>query len=273
MGVDLFERGCRELARQLNATHAAGSDAEELDKQRARSNVRRWTDKETGMRHTHIELDPVRDAQLWAAIDQHRHRARAKAGTGLTWEQLQVEALLAAVTSGSDVVVQVHVLVDLATLQNGLHAYSVCELADGTALPVSVVRQMACEAEIIPVVLGGDGRALDIGRAARLATEPQRQALRAMHRTCIQPDCQVPFDECRIHHIVPWEKGGRTDLSNLAPLCESCKHHHDVHEGGWTLTMTPDRIATWTRPDGTIYWTGSTIDRAPNGITPPPAAA
>ena len=24
MGVDLFERGCRELARQLNATHAAG---------------------------------------------------------------------------------------------------------------------------------------------------------------------------------------------------------------------------------------------------------
>ena len=169
---------------------------------------------------------------------------------------MQVEALLAAVTSGGDVVVQLHVLIDLATLQDGLHANSVCELADGTALPVSVVRQMACEAEIIPIVLGGDGRALDIGRAARLATEAQRQALRAMHRTCIQPDCQVPFDECRIHHIVPWEHGGRTDLSNLAPLCESCKHHHDVHEGGWTLTMTPDRVATWTRPDGTIYWTG-----------------
>ena len=273
MGVDLFERGCRELARQLNATHAAGSDADELDKQRQMSKVRRWTDKETGMRHTHIELDPVRDAQLWAAIDQHRRQARAKAGTGLTWEQLQVEALLAAVTSGGDTVVQLHVLIDLATLQNGLHANSICELADGTALPVSVVRQMACEAEIIPVVLGGDGRALDIGRAARLATEPQRQALRAMHRTCIQPDCQVPFDECRIDHIIPWENGGRTDLSNLAPLCESCKHHHDVHEGGWTLTMTADRIATWTRPDGTTYWNGPTIDRAPNGITPPPAAA
>ena len=45
------------------------------------------------------------------------------------------------------------------------------------------------------------------------------------------------------------------------------KHHDDVHEGGWTLTMTPDRIATWTRPDGTTYWTGTTIDRAPNGLT------
>jgi hypothetical protein len=273
MGVDSFERHCRDIARQLNATHAAGSDADELAKQRQMSKVRRWTDPETGMRHTHIELDPVRDAQLWAAIDQHRRQARAKAGTGLTWEQLQLEALLAAVTSGGDVVVQLHVLIDLATMQNGLHANSVCELADGTPLPVSVVRQMACEAEIIPVVLGGDGRALDIGRAARLATEAQRQALRGMHRTCIHPDCQVPFDECRIHHIVPWDKGGRTDLSNLAPLCESRKHHHDVHEGGWTLTMTPDRTATWTRPDGTTYWTGSTIDRAPNGITPPPAAA
>ena len=67
---------------------------------------------------------------------------------------------------------------------------------------------------------------------------------------------------------IPWEHGGATDLDNLAPLCESAKHHHLVHEGGWTLTMTPDRVATWTRPDGTIYYTGTTIDRAPNGITP-----
>ena len=88
------------------------------------------------MRHTHIELDPVRDAQLWAAIDQHRRQARAKAGTGLTWEQLQVEALLAAVTSGGDTIIQLHVLIDLATLRNGLHANSICELSDGTPLPV-----------------------------------------------------------------------------------------------------------------------------------------
>jgi hypothetical protein len=269
MGVDLFQRNCRDLARHLNATHAPGSDVDELEKQRAMSNVRRWTDKQTGMRHTHLELDPVRDAQLWAAIDQQRRKARAKPGVGLTWEQLQVDAVLGAVTKGGESIVQLHVLVDLATLQQGLHASSVCELDDGTPLPVSVVRQMACTAEIIPIVLNGQGRPLDIGRGARLATEPQRQALRAMHRTCIYPGCQIPFDDCRIHHIVPWERGGATDLSNLAPLCESRKHHHDVHEGGWTLTMTPDRIATWKRPDGTTYWTGSTIDRAPHGVAPP----
>ncbi len=199
-----------------------------------------------------------------------------RAGNGrLSWERLQVDAVLAAVTSGSNrsrskksggdgIVVQLHVLIDLATLQSGLHADSICELSDGTPLPVSVVRQMACEAEIIPILLGSNSQALDIGRGARLATDPQRQALRAMHRTCIHPDCHAPFDECRIHHITPWEHGGATDLSNLAPLCESRKHHHDVHEGGWTLTMTADRIATWNRPDGTTYWTGTTIDRTPH---------
>ena len=269
MGVDLFERSCRDLARQLNAAAATTNDADELERQRQKSNVRRWTDKETGMRHTHLELDPVRDAQLWAAIDQHRRQARSKAGNGLTWEQLQVEAVLAAVTSGGDAVVQLHVLVDLATIRNGLHANSVCEFADGTPLPLSVVRQMACDAEIIPIVLAGDGRALDIGRGARLATEPQRQALRAMHRTCIHPDCEVPFDDCRIHHVVPWERGGSTELANLAPLCESRKHHHDVHEGGWRLTLTSDRVATWIRPDGITYWTGTTVDRAPRGAAPP----
>jgi hypothetical protein len=140
----------------------------------------------------------------------------------------------------------------------------VCELSDGTPIPVATVRQMACEAEIIPIVLDGNGRAHDVGRGKRLATEAQRQALRAMHRTCIHPDCDVPFDDCRIHHIIPWEEGGHSDLDNLAPLCETNKHHQLVHQGGWSLALTPDRIATWIRPDGATYWSGSTTDRLPN---------
>ena len=82
-----------------------------------------------------------------------------------------------------------------------------------------------------------------------------------MHRTCAHPGCTVGFDSCRIHHIRWWTRDlGPTDIDNLLPLCET--HHHLVHEGGWTLTMTPDRVATWTRPDGTIWITTSTVDRA-----------
>ena len=85
-------------------------------------------------------------------------------------------------------------LCDIDTLRNGVHANSICETDDGTPLPVEVIRRLACEAEIIPVVLNSRGEALAVGRAQRLATPAQRNALRAMHRTCMRPTCTVPFD-------------------------------------------------------------------------------
>ena len=66
--VDTFARHCRELSRYLVASRAR-SDADELDRQRAASSVKRWVDKVTGMCHTHAELDPIRDAALSSAID------------------------------------------------------------------------------------------------------------------------------------------------------------------------------------------------------------
>lgn len=85
------------------------------------------------------------------------------------------------------------------------------------------------------------------------------RAARRRPRTRSHPDSTVTIDDCRIHHLDPWARGGRTDLHRMAPLCEV--HHHLVHEGGWGLDITPDRIATWTRPDGTIHWTGPVNDR------------
>jgi hypothetical protein len=270
-GVDAFGQTCRDLARQVTAEHAAGSEVAELERQRSASKIKRWTDKETGMRQTLISLDPERDKVMWTAV-RHALRTlrRQPAHAKTPWHQLEIEALLAACNGGGDGrerVPSLILLCDSATLKSGVHANTVCETEDGTPLPVEVVRRLACEAEIIPVVLNSRGEALAVGRTQRLATPAQRAALRAMHRTCIGATCTVPFEDCQIHHVIPWEQGGSTDLPNLAPLCSH--DHHLVHEGGWTLTMTPDRIATWTRPDGTVFHSGSTIDRAPNGVASP----
>jgi hypothetical protein len=219
------------------------------------------------MRHTKISLDPVRDAPLWAAIDQARRQLRTTAGPGpVNWEQLQVDAVLAAVTGQYTATGGILVLIDLDTLVDRVHQHTVCELADGTPLPVETVRHIACSAEIIPVVLDGAGRALDVGMSKRLATEAQRQALAAMYRTCGYPGCDIPFEACEIHHVIPYDHGGPTDLPNLLPLCLINGHHHQVHEGGWTLTLTPDRTITLTRPDATLWFTGSTVNRAPKGV-------
>ena len=103
------------------------------------------------------------------------------------------------------------------------------------------------------VVLHAPGE-LDLGRATRLANRAQRRALRAMYATCAIPGCEVSFDRCKLHHLVWWRHGGRTDLQNLIPLCP--RHHARVHDHGWELVLGPDRALTIRFPDGTVRNTG-----------------
>ena len=111
-----------------------------------------------------------------------------------------------------------------------------------------------------PLNVSGDGVVLDEGRSRRTATVEQRRALRAMHRSCVHPDCAVGFEHCDIHHITPWWDGGTSNLANLVPLCS--RHHHLIHDTHWTLTLAPDRTVQWRRPDGTPHHAASSVDVA-----------
>jgi len=156
----------------------------------------------------------------------------------------QAQALIALVNGAIDTVsdvparAEIVVHVDLETLKSGLHAGGTCRTALGADLPVETVRRLACEAEILPVVLDGRSVPIDVGRSKRLATVHQRRALEAVHPTCAIPDCEVIFDHCNVHHIEYWENGGATDLNNMVPLCS--RHHHAAHEGGWKLELDPE---------------------------------
>jgi hypothetical protein len=76
----------------------------------------------------------------------------------------------------------------------------------------------------------------------------------------------VSFRHCRIHHVNDWVAGGVTDVDNLIPLCAA--HHHLVHEGGWTLTLRPDRTITLIRPDGIVHHEGTSLNRHPTRAGP-----
>src|SRR5690606_23619002 len=124
--------------------------------------------------------------------------------------------------------------------------------ADGTPIPAETARRMACDANLLPVVLGGRGQPLDVGRSRRLATDAQRAALRTQHPNCAVEGCYKPFDWCDIHHIIPWssddasEPSGKTDIDNLVPLCSH--HHRLVHEGGWKTQRQPNHAMRFYRP-------------------------
>jgi hypothetical protein len=132
---------------------------------------------------------------------------------------------------------EIVVHVGLESLTAGLTDRGIATTQHGVSLPIETIRRLACDAEIIPVVLGGEGVPLDVGRSKRLATVHQRRALRAVHETCAVPECAVAFKHCEPHHIDYWENGGVTSLDNLVPLCS--RHHHAAHEGGWKLRLDP----------------------------------
>ena len=101
---------------------------------------------------------------------------------------------------------------------------------------------MACDAAIIPAVLGSKGQVLDLGRTTRLVTAKQFLALALRDRGCTFPGCSRPPGWCHGHHVTSWLDGGPTDPPNLALLCP--RHHTIVHQRDYTATVTDTRV-TW----------------------------
>jgi hypothetical protein len=131
------------------------------------------------------------------------------------------------------------VTLDHDTLRAGLTSASpgVGTTADGQHLPPATLRRLACDADLVPVVLGTHREVLDVGRTARLVTAPIWTALIARDRHCTFPACDRPPIMCHAHHLTHWADGGTTSLDNLALLCG---HHHRVlHHTPWEIRLNP----------------------------------
>ncbi|WP_160666333.1 HNH endonuclease [Pseudarthrobacter sp. ATCC 49987] len=99
----------------------------------------------------------------------------------------------------------------------------------------STVRKIACDADIIPVLLGSAGQVLDIGRATRVFPPHIRKALSARDGGCAFPGCTIPAPWCEAHHITYWSRGGTTGTDNGVLLCSH--HHHVIHKEHWTIQV------------------------------------
>jgi hypothetical protein len=118
---------------------------------------------------------------------------------------------------------------------------------DGMELSASTVRRLACDAEVIPAVLGANGAPLDVGRASRLVTAAIWVALVLRDRHCAFPGCDRPPVMCHAHHIRHWISGGETKLDNLVLLCGH--HHRVIHDSPWDIRInTGDRKPEFLAP-------------------------
>ncbi len=97
-------------------------------------------------------------------------------------------------------------------------AMKAAHLDTDQALSAGEARRLACNAGILPAVLGTKSVALDLGRESRLFSEAQRLAKGLEHTTCAASGCERPYAWCELHHRRPWAQGGkhRPDRRNPA---------------------------------------------------------
>jgi hypothetical protein len=97
----------------------------------------------------------------------------------------------------------------------------------GEPLSIETVRRLACDAQVVPAVLGTHGELLEQGRAERLFNRAQIRHLWLRDRHCTFPGCTKPATWCDAHHLIHWADGGPTDTDLGALLCQ--RHHTVVH--------------------------------------------
>ena len=103
----------------------------------------------------------------------------------------------------------------------------------GEGVPVAAIERRICDTGVLPLELDATGRPLRFGRERRLFSGAQRDALAIRDGGCRFPECERPASWCEAHHIVPWSRGGSTDVDDGVLLC---RHHHLLmHENGWGI--------------------------------------
>ena len=140
------------------------------------------------------------------------------------------------------------VTIDYEDLKNATSQALGDLMFSGGTLSAAAVRRIACDAAILPIVLGSNSQALDVGTEQRFVNRAMRRALIKRDKGCVI--CQAPPPYCHAHHIIHWIDGGPTSLDNLALFCGG--HHHAIHKGHYTVTITNGTVhvtrPTWSDP-------------------------
>jgi hypothetical protein len=205
-------------------------------------------------------LDPESAAIVKAALDPLTKPNRSDDGglDGRTAPQRRADALVevcrrmlgtdALSTSGGEPITLVVTCgFDALTRQLGVGT-----LDTGVRLSPETVRRLACDAVVLPAILGGASQVLDLGRQRRLFTGAVRRALNLRDGGCAFPGCDRPANWCQGHHIISWLNHGETNLDNGVLLCGH--HHRLIHDSEWEVRLGADRLPeflppAWLDPD------------------------
>lgn len=115
----------------------------------------------------------------------------------------------------------------------------------GAEIPPQTIRRLACDAQILPVVLGSNNVVLDMGALTPTFSSAVKRAAKIRDGgRCAFPWCSRRVAEC--HHIEWLSRGGKSTVDNAAWLCAF--HHWLIHNRGWSMRRDPNGGYTWNGP-------------------------
>ena len=240
--VDVFA----EQSRRWVNRNQPDDGAELYQQQRQRRLFKHWINDE-GMGVLLAELDPTSYQQVRKAINVEYDRLwrddGGRDGTPdeiRTPQQRSADTLVALLTNPArrgpgSTRTQLIAVADIERLRAD-DPTGVAEIVGGEALPQTVLERLMCTAAVTGVVFDGEGQPIWVGRTHRHATEAQIKAIIARDRHCRGSSCIAGPERCEIHHIVPWEQGGLTDIDTMCLACPMC--HHNIHDRGYIVIKT-----------------------------------
>ena len=189
------------------------------------------------------------NAELQAAAEETRPARQTVSGYGMPIGRSLLQSFMGIVN-------MVRTKATNALRTPGAHVNIVLN-ADGHAympaapkVPSAALANLVANALSRLNVADSSGLILNVGRAQRLATDAQVNALMTMWgHQCAMPGCtHTRFIE--VHHMKEWADGGNTDLDNLIPLCSAC---HSLVTDGWALIERHGKQICFFMGDGSSY--------------------
>ncbi|MEE2570632.1 DUF222 domain-containing protein [Pseudarthrobacter sp. J64] len=265
-----------------NAQDAAkGCAAGEMPAHRFKAKARIWRERHhreslesrhaRSVEERRVEFQPDRDGMAWisaylpadqAAAIWNRLTAVARGLQGpeeaRTLTQLRADLYGSwlhggGVTEGTSPRAQVLVTVPVFSLMG---VTGEAALLDGYGpIPPSMARQLVANgASSFHRVLVDprDGAPLEIGRTSYRLTKAMRNWLRLRDGKCPFPGCSNQSLDNEADHLLAWDRGGTTGVSNLGQPCR--KHHRLRHSSAWKPTpATRNEPPGWISPSGRPY--------------------
>lgn len=126
-------------------------------------------------------------------------------------------------------------------------------LSDGTTMTGAEYLMHHHSKDLEVALFHPQAGAVNLYSTKRFANTKQRDLARATLTTCPVPDCRHAADNCEVHHITPWARGGLTNMDNLAILC---RYHNrtnddDPHRNYRGRIRMRGGTPVWVSPRGT----------------------